>query len=146
MMLKRLWWFLLLLALGNAAVAAAQTAPQAAQSPPQPWTWEQVKDRFELNNPTLLADKLNVDESKAQEITAFLRPNPNFNLNLDGTQIAPEKGVWQPFSGTSEQPGISYLHERQHKRELRRESAQKSTLIAQSNHADLERTLLFNLR
>jgi len=112
----------------------------------QPFTWEQVRDRFELNNPTLLADKLNVDESKAQEITAFLRPNPNFNLNLDGTQIAPEKGVWQPFSGTSEQPGISYLHERQHKRELRRESAQKSTLIAQSNHADLERTLLFNLR
>jgi len=112
----------------------------------QPFTWEQVRDRFELNNPTLLADKLNVDESKAQEITAFLRPNPNFNLNLDGTQIAPEKGVWQPFSGTSEQPGISYLHERQHKRELRRESAQKSTLIVQSNHADLERTLLFNLR
>ena len=112
----------------------------------QPFTWEQVRDRFELNNPTLLADKLNVDESKAQEITAFLRPNPNFNLNLDGTQIAPEKGVWQPFSGTSEQPAISYLHERQHKRELRRESAQKSTLIAQSNHADLERTLLFNLR
>jgi outer membrane protein, heavy metal efflux system len=112
----------------------------------QPFTWEQVRDRFELNNPTLLADKLNVDESKAQEITAFLRPNPNFNLNLDGTQIAPENGHWQPFSGTSEQPGISYLHERQHKRELRRESAQKSTLIAQSNHSDLERTLLFNLR
>ncbi len=36
--------------------------------------------------------------------------------------------------------------ERQHKRELRLESAQKATKIAVSSQADLERTLLFNLR
>jgi len=109
-------------------------------------TWEQVRDRFETNNPTLLADKLNIDESKAQEITAFLRPNPDFNLTVDGTQIAPEKGHWQPFAGTFESPGISYLHERRHKRDLRLESAKKGTLIVESSHADLERTMLFNLR
>jgi cobalt-zinc-cadmium efflux system outer membrane protein len=142
-MLKRFWWFSLLAALGNAGLAAAQTTPQ---SPPQPWTWEQVKDRFELSNSKLLADKLNIDESKAQEITAFLRPNPDFTLSIDGTQIAPEKGIWRPFAGTYETPGISYLHERRHKRELRLESARKATLIAESSHADLERTLLFNLR
>jgi cobalt-zinc-cadmium efflux system outer membrane protein len=105
-----------------------------------------VKDRFELDNPTLLADKLNIDESKAQEITAFLRPNPDFNLSIDGTQIAPDKGVWRPFAGTFETPGISYLHERRRKRELRLESAKKATLIAESSHADMERTMLFNLR
>jgi cobalt-zinc-cadmium efflux system outer membrane protein len=38
------------------------------------------------------------------------------------------------------------LHERQHKRELRRESAQEATTIAGSGQADLERTLIFNLR
>jgi cobalt-zinc-cadmium efflux system outer membrane protein len=48
--------------------------------------------------------------------------------------------------GTFESPSISYLHERQHKRELRLESAKKGTLIAESSYADLERTLLFNLR
>jgi cobalt-zinc-cadmium efflux system outer membrane protein len=129
-------------------VAAAELAgAQAGQRPPhQVWTWEQVKDRFELNNPTLLADKLNIDESRAQQITAFLRPNPTFTLSLDGTQITPDKGVWRPFAGTSESPGISYLHERQHKRELRLDSAQKGTLIAESNHADMQRTMLFNLR
>src|SRR6201987_3722428 len=109
-------------------------------------TWEQVRERFETSNPTLLAGKLNVDESKAQEITAFLRPNPNLTISADGTQIVPHKGVWQPFVGTYETPSISYLHERQHKRELRLESAQKGTLIATSQQADLERTLLFNLR
>ena len=109
-------------------------------------TWEQVRERFETNNPTLLAGRLNVDESKAQEITAFLRPNPTFTVSADGTQIVPHKGVWQPLAGTFETPSISYLHERQHKRELRLESAQRGTSIATSQQADLERTLLFNLR
>jgi outer membrane protein, heavy metal efflux system len=109
-------------------------------------TWEQVRARFEQSNPTLLADRLNIDESKAEEITAFLRPNPTFSLTVDGTQIAPDRGVWKPFAGTFESPGVSYLLERRHKRDLRRESAEKATLIAESNHADLERTLLFNLR
>jgi len=135
----------LLILLGmTAIVRAQQSQPQAPLT--FTWSWEQVKDRFELNNPTLLADKLNIDESKAQEITAFLRPNPDLTLTADGTQIAPERGVWQPFAGTYETPSISYLHERRHKRELRLESAKKGTLIAESSHADMERTLLFNLR
>ena len=117
-----------------------------AEAQNQSLTWEQVRERFETSNPTLLAGKLNVDESKAQEITAFLRPNPTFTVSADGTQIVPHKGVWQPLAGTFETPSISYLHERQHKRELRLESAQKGTSIATSQQADLERTLLFNLR
>jgi cobalt-zinc-cadmium efflux system outer membrane protein len=38
------------------------------------------------------------------------------------------------------------LHERRHKRELRRESAQKETEITVAQYADQERNLLFNLR
>ncbi len=109
-------------------------------------TWQEIRDKFEVANPTLHAGQIGIDESKAQEITAFLRPNPNFNLTADGTQIAPNKGVWRPFAGTYETPGISYLHERQHKRELRLESAQKATGVAVSSQADLERTLLSTLR
>jgi cobalt-zinc-cadmium efflux system outer membrane protein len=143
-MQKILCWFLLLMAPGVAALrVAAQVSPQA---PPQVWTWEQVKDRFQLDNPTLLADKLNIDESKAQEITAFLRPNPSLTLTVDGTQINPDKGVWRPFAGTFESPSISFLQERQHKRQLRLESAKKGTLIAISNHSDMQRTMLFTLR
>lgn len=129
-------YFTFFLLLGCCLEASAQQA----------LTWEQVRNRFETNNPTLLADKFNVGESKAQEITAFLRPNPTFTLSADGTQIAPDEGIWRPFAGTFESPGISYLHERRHKRELRLESAKEATLIAESNHADLERTLVFNLR
>ena len=113
---------------------------------PTPMTWDQVRHRFEQNNPTLLADQLSIDESKAQEITAFLRPNPQVGLSTDGTQIVPHDGVWQPFRGTDFVPSINYLHERQHKRELRLESQQKATAIAASTHSDLARTLLFGLR
>ena len=133
-------------ALAMLLLMAACCLHAGAQAPQPPLTWEQVRDRFELFNPTLLADKLNIDESKAQEITADLRPNPEFGLTVDGTQIAPSHGVWQPFAGTFESPSISYLHERGHKRELRTESAKKATLIAESTHADMERTMLFNLR
>ena len=41
---------------------------------------------------------------------------------------------------------MSYLWERDHKRGLRLESAQKATAIANSGQSDLERNLLFNLR
>jgi len=112
----------------------------------KPLTWQEVRDKFEAANPTLRAGQIGLDESKAQEITAFLRPNPNFTLSTDGTQIAPYKGVWQPLTGTQFSTNFSYLHERQRKRELRQESAQKGTGIATSGQADLERTLVFSLR
>jgi outer membrane protein, heavy metal efflux system len=109
-------------------------------------TWDQVKDKFSAANPTLKADEDNVEEMKAEEITAYLRPNPQFGVTADGTQIAPNNGAWTPLSGTFIVPSVSYLHERDHKRELRLQSAQQGTQIATSQHADLERTLLFNLR
>ena len=112
----------------------------------QPLNWQAIRARVEANNPTLLAEKINVSEARAQEITAYLRPNPEFTMTVDGTQIAPNQGVWQPFTGTFESPAISYLHERRHKRELRLESAKHDTTIEQWDYADLERTLLFNVR
>ena len=124
-------------------VLASMALPARAQ---QALTWDEIRQRFEQNNATLQAEKLSIDESKAQEITAFLRPNPNLGLLVDGTQIAPNHGVWQPFAGTFESPSVSQLIERRHKRQLRLESAKKGTLIAESDFADEERTLLFSLR
>ena len=109
-------------------------------------TWDQVKTKFEAVNPAMKADADNVDEMRAEEITAFLRPNPQLTLSVDGNQAAPHNGVWTPFKGTTEQPNFSYLHEREHKRELRLESAQEGTRITQSQHEDLERNMVFALR
>ena len=103
--------------------------PVAAQ---QALIWDQVKAKFEAANPVLKADAANVEEMKAEEITAFLRPNPQFTMLADGTQIAPHNGTWTPTRGTFEQPNFSYLHERERKRELRLQSAKEGTQISQS--------------
>jgi cobalt-zinc-cadmium efflux system outer membrane protein len=129
-LVARLW-----LLAGAAFSASAQQA----------LTWEQVRLRFEQNNPTLLAGKLNLEESKAGETTAYLRPNPDMSLLLDQINVF-SSNPFQPFSAAQATAALSYLHERRHKRELRLESAKDSTAVASSTQADLERTLLFTLR
>ena len=126
-------------ALGFALLANFANAQQAL-------TWDQVKAKFEAVNPVLRADQINVEEMKAEEITAFLRPNPQLAGATDGTQLARHAGVWQPLSGTQYQGSFSYLHERERKRELRLQSAKEGTQITASQHEDLERNLLFTLR
>src|ERR1700687_4417432 len=85
--------------------AAAITGRAQAQ---KALTWDEVKARFEANNPTLRAGQIGIDESRAQEITAYLRPNPNLTLLTDGTQIAPYHGVWKPFFSTELATSFSY--------------------------------------
>jgi cobalt-zinc-cadmium efflux system outer membrane protein len=120
---------------------------------PQGLSWEQIRDRFQAANPTLRAAQIGIDESRAQEITAYLRPNPDFTGAIDqinpfSTQPSPSGGgnEYAPFAYVFPAGSISYLHEREHKRELRRESAQKATEISVAQYADQERNLLFNLR
>ncbi|MHB8655557.1 MAG: TolC family protein [Terriglobia bacterium] len=107
------------------------------------FTWVQLKDKFEATNPTLKAAQINIDESRAQEITAYLRPNPQFSISAD--QIG-HNTTSNPFKDMLNAYSVSYLHERQHKRELRRDSAKESTSVTESTALDQERSLLFNLR
>ncbi len=108
-------------------------------------TWRETQDKFRANNPTLLAGKVTIDESRADEITADLRPNPDVSLGWD--QLTPFNGnPYRPFAQSYLFWSLSYLHEREHKRELRLASAEKATAISISAQSDLERTLMFNLR
>jgi cobalt-zinc-cadmium efflux system outer membrane protein len=136
--LKRLLWMGLL-------VAGCLTQAAFAQ---KVLTWQQVREEFEKSNPTLQAGRIGIDESKAQEVTAFLRPNPDFTAGLDQINPFTKNPInkYSPFSVAFPFVSGSYLHERQHKRELRLESAQRGTAIAQSQLADQERNLMFNLR
>jgi cobalt-zinc-cadmium efflux system outer membrane protein len=143
---QRKLWLLLAMALGATTSNAQEPAPSPAQQPVQSWTWDQVKDRFQLNNTSLQAARLNIDELKAQEITAHLRLNPDFTLSADGTQITPSHGRWTPLAGTFISPAVGYLFERRNKRGLRFEVAKQGTSIGIAQQSDSERNLLFNLR
>ena len=117
----------------------------SAFAQPAALTWQQIRDRFEAGNPTLRAARIGIDEAKAQEITAYLRPNPDMTTTLD--QFDPiTPNPYRPLANVLPLVSASYLHERQHKRELRQESERKATAIAVSQQADQERTLLFDLR
>ncbi len=116
-----------------AAHAAAQTA----------LTWQELRDKFLATNPSLQAGQIGIDESKAVEITAYLRPNPTLSTTFD--QIG-HTTSGTAFSSSTLSTTLGYLHERAHKRELRRDSAQGGTTIAVSGQADLVRNLVFTLR
>lgn len=144
-MQNKLWRCLIVVAACSSSAFAQLPAPVPPPAP-QIWDWNTVKNKFELNNTTLLAGQLNIDELKAEEITADLRPNPQLTVSADGTQIVPHNGVWTPFAGTFVSPGVSQLFERRHKRGLRYDVAKQGTAIGAAQQADTERTLLFNVR
>ena len=122
------------------AILAGNTFAQQAL------TWQEIRARFEVANPSLRAGQIGIDESRANETTAYLRPNPNFSILADQIDPFPGGPHHSTFGFLLSVAAVSYLHERQHKRELRLESAQKATGIAVSGQADLERTLIFDLR
>jgi cobalt-zinc-cadmium efflux system outer membrane protein len=134
-------------------VVVVSAMPVATLPAQTAFNWQQIKDKFEAANPTLKVAQLNIDESRANEVTAYLRPNPDFSLGFDQinpfTKQPPPTGgpnVYRPFAFTEPTFEFDYLHERQHKRELRRDSAKESTVIAESTYADQARSLLFNLK
>src|SRR5262249_50482326 len=99
-------------------------------------------------NPTLQAGQLGIEEARAVEVTAFLRPNPQCGVAFDqiGNTVSAPDNPANLFSASNLIGNCNYLREREHKRELRRDSAQGATAIAASSQADLERNLLFTLR
>src|SRR5471032_3142174 len=96
-----------------AANVAAQT----------PLTWPDVRMRFEANNPNVRAGQIGIDEARADEMTAFLRPNPD--LSVAGVQfnIAGLPADTGHIQNLTTSASLGYLIERAHKRELRRDSA-----------------------
>jgi outer membrane protein, heavy metal efflux system len=128
--------------IGFLAVTAclAQTA-----IPTHALNWQEAQDKFRANNPALLAGQVTIGEAQADEVTAFLRPNPDLTLGWD--QLTPfHKDPYRPLAQSYLFWSMDYLHEREHKRELRLASAKKATSMATFAQADLERNLLFNLR
>lgn len=133
----------------NAILAAGLFA--VAAFPQTALTWQQIKDKFEAANPTLKAAQMSIDESRAAEITAYLRPNPTTTAGLDQFSVLPQtsgsnENVYRPLTNLFPSISLSYLHEREQKRELRREVQKKSTDVTVLAYSDQERNLTFTLR
>jgi cobalt-zinc-cadmium efflux system outer membrane protein len=138
-MIRRFVWI--------AAVAACAlcSLSQSAMAQSRTYTWQQIQDKFQAANPTVLAGQINIDETRTAEVAAFLRPNPSVSASLDQIEPFPHS-PYRPLTDYLNIFSASYLHERMKKRELRLSSAQKDTAIAVSQQDDLVRNLTFTLR
>ena len=119
----------------------------SAQSRPQRITLDQAIDLALAHSPNLLAARTTIDQSKAQELTASLRPNPA--LNWDGLFVpvfSPSNLNANVIDTVSEfDLGMSYLFERGKKRQRRIDAARDATAITRYQVNDAERTLIFNV-
>lgn len=106
--------------------ACLSTAARAQQ---QSFTWEQIRGRFLATNPTLRAQAQSIESSQANEVTAGLRPNPQFQNDTTSATI----GIYQEFEIGGKRPA-------------RMESARLATSLSRTDLANARRTLVFNLR
>lgn len=96
-----------------------------------------------LYNQSLRANRLNVDQNKANEVTASLKPNPTIGLGADAIPIFALQTI--RFSTQIYSANMSYTVERGGKREKRVVVAQDNTKVSAQNVTDNERTLKFQV-
>lgn len=96
------------------------------------------------NNQALQAQRLGIDISKADEITAGLKPNPTLSLGFDGVPIAPSQFNATFFKDVAQYTaGLNYNFERGGKRSERIVTAKDSTDVTTKSVADQERQVTF---
>src|SRR5580700_7100685 len=108
---------------------------------------DQAIDLALAHNHSIKATRTLILQNQAQEITAYLRPNPTLGVD---SQFIPFFSP-QDFSGENLNEiqqfdiGIGYLFERGHKRQRRLQAARDQTAVTRAQVADAERTLAFNV-
>src|SRR5262249_54666049 len=126
-------------------------APTGAPTPgPQPSGIISIEQAIELakkNNPALQATRIGIQENKAQEITANLRPNPLLSLDAQYLPLfSPDQFSSNYIDETAQfDAGVGYLFERGKKRQHRLQAAKDQTAVTESQVADAERALVANV-
>ena len=149
------------LALAVAIGAAAQTRPPASSGAQPPSSASQATtaapqvhvslDRaIELalqHNHSLLAARATIEESRAEEITANLRPNPLLSWDAQFLPFFNPGDFSSQYIENNAQfdIGISYLIERGKKRQHRLEAARDQTAATAASVLDNERTISANV-
>jgi outer membrane protein, heavy metal efflux system len=141
-----------LLSLAAPAAASAQ-APGSSQAPPSspPAARLGMADAVRLallHNHQLLANRLNVDISKADEITAALKPNPVLtSTNENFPVFSPSQLTLDNIVNNQNYvESVGYLFERGGKRDKRTLVAKDTTTVAAHTATDAERQLAFQTR
>jgi cobalt-zinc-cadmium efflux system outer membrane protein len=133
---------------GVSLLSVALSSAAAAQGGPAPVSRVTMSDAVRLTldrNQSLRAQRLTVDESKADEVTAALKPNPSLSVGADGfTPFSPRQLNWDFLrNAVSYSSALSYTFERGGKRDKRISVAELTTEVTAKSVLDLERQLRF---
>jgi len=122
-------------------VAGAQ-APQAS-SPPSMISMDDAVRIALAYNQSLRAQRLNIDQNRAEEITAALKPNPTFTTLVDTIPLFSPQIIRLNTQIYSE--SLAYTYERGGKRERRLDVAKDNTDVTAKTVTDNERQLRFQV-
>ncbi len=122
-------------------LAAAQTTP--ASRPPGTISMDDAVRIAFAYNQTLRAERLNIDQNKAGEITAALKPNPTLTLLVDTIPLFSPQLI--RFNTQIYSESLAYTYERGGKREKRLSVAKDNTDVSAKTVTDNERQLRFQV-
>ncbi|HEU5231780.1 MAG TPA: TolC family protein [Terriglobales bacterium] len=126
------------------AVFVALALGEALGQPESRITLDQAIQMALAHNHALRATRTQIQQSQAQELTASIRPNPVFTFN--SLFIPFTAATADNFNTISEfDLGVGYTFERGRKRQRRISAARDQTSVTQSQVADAERTIVFNV-
>jgi outer membrane protein, heavy metal efflux system len=110
-------------------------------------TLDQAIDLAMTNNPALKAARTQIDQNRAQEITARMRPNPVLQGDAQFLPVfSPNSFSFDNFDQTQQYDlGVSYLFERGSKRQRRFQAARDQTEVTRWQVHDAERNLAFSV-
>jgi outer membrane protein, heavy metal efflux system len=117
-------------------------ASASAQNVPAPLTLQQAIDIARSKNPTLLSGQQHVTATRASEITAGLRLNPNFTVS--GSEVS--LSASNPSSPYTYVGNVSRTFELGQKRRWRLDIAHATTDVTQSQYKDTERQTILQVK
>ena len=121
-------------------------APPAGSSPPAISMEQAIRTALE-HNQALRAQRLNVDQAKAGQITAALKPNPVYAMvNEDFPVFSPKDMTFPNLRDNQEfLQSMSFTYERGGKRAKRVQVAEDTTEVTTHTVSDAERQLRFQV-
>lgn len=131
----------------NFCFAAMSIGPAWAQPGLSSLTLRQTLDRVRVSSPALRVERLNIEATRADEITANLRANPVLN---NQTLFQINSGYFPEGAGLVNRRNRQFWLQATkefdiyNKRGFRTQLAQANTRLAERNVAEIERNLLFD--
>lgn len=115
------------------------SAVSAQAQTDHPLTLPEVLQLARTRNPNLASQALQLEATRANEVTARLRTNPELSVSKEDLSLSSLAQVDETFN-------VSRLFERGNKRRYRIESASLATVVAKHTYDDFERQLVLSLK